>query len=147
VFYQQPLQYRAVAAVLILAIAAYRKVRAAREHGEQLNAASCIRRRHLLAVLPLETLPLSITLRRESELHRLDGRRQVRIPDVVPVLPRELRLRHTPWRTPHCPDACALPRSTRRPKPYHPDAHWVSVQMRCVSPPRSAAVGLLALAA
>lgn len=102
------LQDRPMAASLVLTIAAHREIRRMRQRGQQFQIVLCVARSHLGPVLPGERRPLRRRCRFLSEFHRLDARRQIREPDVVPILPRELRLRHPAWRTPDGPDPRAF---------------------------------------
>ena len=85
---EQLAQHRPVAARLVLAVAPHREVRRVRERREQVSraaaAASAISARNFFA-----NVAQSRGLRLLAELHRFDARREVRIPDVVPVLRRE----------------------------------------------------------
>src|SRR5690606_13500974 len=101
-------KHRTVAVRLVLAITAHREVRVVRQRGEQLDGVRVLRLRHLRAGLPGERRPLGRRRGLLRLLHRLDARRQVRKPDVVPVARRELRLRHAPRRAAHRADSQAL---------------------------------------
>src|SRR5215813_5502876 len=79
-------QHRAMAARLVLAVAADREVRVARECREYVEGARAIRLRHLRAVLPEERPLLLVGAGYEAHLHRLDARREIGKPDVVPIV-------------------------------------------------------------
>jgi len=81
------------------------------QRGEQVERAGIAGFAHLAPVLLREGRPVRRALGvlgALAELHRLDARREVREPDVVPVLARERRLRHAARRPPHGADAQAL---------------------------------------
>src|SRR5262249_52507742 len=63
-----------------------------------------------------------VGLRGQRALDEVGRRRQVRVPDVVPVARRERRLRHPARRTPNGADARALGRKTRRAEADEADA-------------------------
>src|SRR5512137_372957 len=108
---------------LVLAITPDREVRLMRQPREQFERVASLRRIHLRAVLPAERRPLRRRRRLLSELHRLDARREIREPDVVPIPRRELGLRHAARRPPDGADAQALVRRPRSPEAHDADRH------------------------
>src|SRR5262245_38018135 len=112
-----------MAARLVLAIAADRKVRVLRKRGEHIEHPAVVRLRHLGAVLASERRPLRCRLRTLPQLHRSIARREVRKPDVVPVLRSELFLRHAARRAAYRPDAQAFAVASRSSQPDDADRH------------------------
>src|SRR3990167_1352708 len=116
-------QHRAVAVRFVLAIAAHGEVGVLRHPCQQRQGVAVVRRGHLGAVLALEGSPL---LGRGGGLGLLDGlgaRGQVGVPDVVPVLRRELLLGHAARRAAHGADAGALAGYARAAELNDADCH------------------------
>src|SRR5689334_3312942 len=78
---------------------------------------------HFGTVLPDESGPLSGSFGCEGQLHGRKTWREVREPDVVPILRGELGLRHTTQRTPNGADAQAFVLRSWTPKPNDADSH------------------------
>src|SRR5690606_37320610 len=120
---QQRLERAAVAAALVLAVAAYREVRAMGQRREQVERAAGVRRGHLPPIGAEEAGPVLRCPGGVRELHGRRRRREVGIPDVVPVTPGELRARHAARRPPHRADAKPLVAGPRRAEPHDPYRH------------------------
>src|SRR5258708_1100533 len=89
----------------ILAVAAEREICVVRQCCQHLDGARCIGLRHLGPVALGKACPLRGVAGLPSELHRLDARCQVGIPNVVPVPTGELRLRNATRWSPHRTDS------------------------------------------
>src|SRR5690348_10822980 len=83
----------------ILAIATDRKAALVRERCEQCDGVTILRSRHFGSILFREPGPLRWSFGIQPQFHRRHARCQVREPNVVPILGRELAFRHTSWRT------------------------------------------------
>src|ERR1700741_752858 len=141
VFPQQLPQDRPVAALLVLAIAADRKIRVVRQLGEKLEQALGGRRLHLPPIPLHESLPVPV-----SASDELRARRQVRQPDIVEVEARIVRLLHAARRPPHGAKAQALAARARATEtdyadhrfPAPPRAGWfprIRWSRRSIRPP------------
>ena|SRR5882724_10652806 len=81
------------------------------------------RNRHFGSVFPIENRPLRRRDGALAEFHRLDGRSEVRKPDIIPVQRGELRLRHTSRWPSNSADPRALSWQPRGPQTYNFYAH------------------------
>ena len=101
-------QDRTMTTRLVLAIAADREVGPVRQRSQRVENVTGVRLLHLSAVTPDERLPRTFRVAGESDRNKLRTRRQIRKPDVVPVVRRLARARNTARRTPHSADAHAF---------------------------------------
>src|SRR6476660_422728 len=111
---EQRAQDRPVAARLVVAVAADREVGGVRKLREQVDRARVVGARHLCAVLADEDLPPLRRRRLLPDLQRRDAGRQVRIPDVIPIVGGKALLRDSARRPSHGTDPQALAFCARR---------------------------------
>src|SRR5574339_166882 len=113
---EKPPQDRAVAALLVLAIAADRKIRLPRKRRQHAKQPLRGRRLHLALVGPGEALPVLV-----RERDHLGRRREIGKPDVVVIEPGVVALFHSARRAAHRAEAQALALGARRAEAHHPD--------------------------
>ena len=107
-FDQQLAEHRTMTMGFVLAVTTDREIGLAREGREQFDGMTVFRRRHLGPILFDKPRPLSRSFRLQSELHRRQAGREIRKPDVIPVLRGKLRLGDTARRTAHGANAQAF---------------------------------------
>jgi len=107
----------------VLAVATHRKVRLMGERGQQFQRMPIIRSRHFGTIPFDESGPLGGGFGGEAELHGFKARRQVREPDVIPVLRGEFGLGHPARRTANRSNAETLPCYSRTTEPDNTDRH------------------------
>src|SRR5690349_486526 len=103
---------------LVLAITTYREICGMRKSCEHIQSAGGIRVCHLGTVLPFERRPLCRCSSAVRSLHRLEAGREIRKPDVVPILGCELGLRYAAGRTTNRSNAQTLVLGARAPEPH-----------------------------
>lgn len=92
----------------ILAIAAHRKVALVGEGGEEVESVLVFGERHFGPVFTDKCGPLGRCFGGEGNFHRLEARRNVGKPDIIPVLGSEFGFGHAPRRTTNGSDTKAL---------------------------------------
>src|SRR4029453_3484349 len=98
VLFQERAQHRAVAALLVLAVATHREACFEGKRREQPQEADLLGRRHLRAISLLEPGPSPRLIRCLRELHEPAAGGELMKPDVVPILRRVPTLGYAPGR-------------------------------------------------
>src|SRR5688572_27237089 len=129
-------QQRTMTSGLVFTVTAHGEIRDVRERGQEREVVLRVRPGHLGQILATVRVPLGLGLRAESHLHRLEARREVREPHVIPVVPREAIPGHAARRAADRPHPQTLARVARRPEPHDPDTHAPTA---CSPPPPSPA--------
>ena len=93
-----------MAALLILAIAADRKIRMMRKSRQQIQFPASIGLVHLVLKLPRERRPGPLIRRRQRLFHQFWTRRKIWKPHVIIVELRKISLRNPARRSPHRAD-------------------------------------------
>jgi hypothetical protein len=124
---EQFAQFGTVAMRFVFAVAADGEIGAMGERGEEFDGVGVLRRGHFGAVLFDEFVPLGRSLGRKAQFHRRKTRGEVGEPDVVPVLQREFRFGHAPWRAAYGADPQTFVFRSRGAKSDDADSHDLRV--------------------
>src|SRR5947209_4768856 len=103
-----------MAAVLLLAIAAKREIGTFRKRGQKIERTACGRFVHLLPEATGEDVPLLLGSTRLPLRHQLRFRRELRIPDIEPILLGVALLADAAGWSPHSAYAYAFALESRR---------------------------------
>src|SRR5678815_4973261 len=112
-----------MAATLVLAIAAHRKIGVMRQGREHVQRLARRRHGHLGAILARDRGPLRVGLGAEAELHGGQSGREYRVPNVVPVEAREILFRHAARRPTYRAEARAFALRSGLPEPHDSYRH------------------------
>src|SRR4051794_31890244 len=110
-------------AAFVRAIATDGEVRLTRERRQKVEEARVLALLHLLAISTDEALPLAVRCRCESALHEAGARRELRQPDVIPVVGGKAFSPYTARRAAHCTNAQSLSGHSVGPKTNDTNAH------------------------